>query len=148
MFRLPLDSCIPNLARLVNVALHDNIFVNFYVRVPMCSGSEGNENGISGAIDTWKLWSAFSAACDYHRSVCLALELSVDLPDEQELNRWLGEPIKAVIAPTSIFLTNKMGFPVLSRPHQVFVNKLFDLDTCIFISGEPNQNMKPYFEYL
>lgn len=154
MFRLPLDGCMPNLARLVNVALHDNVFINFYIRVPMCSSSGGSENGISGdgngsgATDTWKLWSAFSAACDYHRSVCLALELSVDLPDEHELDRWLGEPIKAVIAPTSIFLTNKMGFPVLSRPHQAFVNKLFDLDTCIFISGESNQNMKPYFEYL
>lgn len=155
MFQLPLNGCMPNLARLVNVTLHDNMFINFYIRVPMICGGGGDNNGIcdgndnsSGATDTWKLWSAFSAACDYHRSVCLALELSVDLPDQQELDRWLGEPIKAVIAPTSIFLTNKAGFPVLSRPHQIFINKLFDLDACIFISGEPNQNVKPYFEYL
>jgi len=80
--------------------------------------------------------------------VYLALELTTDLPDEQELDRWLGEPIKAVIAPTAIFLTNKAGFPVLSRPHQVFINKLFDLDACIIISGESDQNMRPYFEYL
>lgn len=139
MFNLPLTSCIPNLARLVNVSLHDNLFINFFVRVPMVS---------SNSVDTWKLWSAFSAACDYHKSIYLALELSADLPDEQELNRWLGEPIKAVIMQTSIFLTNKAGFPVLSRPHQVFVNKLFDLDACIFISGDSDQNMRPYFEYL
>lgn len=145
MFQLPLDGCMPNLARLVNVALHDNVFVNFYVRVPMCGSNDDNDRG---ATDTWKLWSAFSAACDYHRSVYLALELSVDLPDQQELDRWLGEPIKAVIVPTCIFLTNKAGYPVLSRPHQVFINKLFDLDTCIFISGESDQNMTPYFEYL
>lgn len=140
MFNLPLTSSIPNLARTINVTLHDNLFVNFFVRVPMnCNGD---------AVNTWKLWSMFSAACDYHKSVYLALELTTDLPDEQELDRWLGEPIKAVIAPTSIFLTNKAGFPVLSRPHQIFINKLFDLDACIFISGESDQNMKPYFEYL
>lgn len=144
MFQLPLTSCIPNLARMVNVTLHDNMFVNFFVRVPMVhTDPDGGE-----AMDTWKLWSTFSAACDYHKSVYLALELSVDLPDQRELDRWLGEPIKAVIAPTSIFLTNKSGYPVLSRPHQVFINKLFDLDACIFISGEPDQNIQPYFEYL
>lgn len=140
MFHLPLTSCIPNLSRLINVTLNENVFVNFFIRVPMSSNN--NE------VDTWKLWSTFSAACDYHKSIYLALELSVDLPDEQELNRWLGEPIKAAIVHTSIFLTNKAGFPVLSRPHQIFINKLFDLDACIFISGDSNQNMKPYFEYL
>lgn len=138
MFNLPLTNCIPNLARLVNVTLNDCMFLNVFVRVPM----------ISDSVNTWKLWSDFSAACDYHKFVYLALELSADLPDEQELDRWLGEPIKAVIIHTSIFLTNKAGFPVLSRPHQVFVNKLFDLDAYIFISGDSDQNMKPYFEYL
>lgn len=140
MFNLPLTSSIPNLARLVNVTLHENMFVNFFVRVPMSCADD--------SVDTWKLWSTFSTACDYHKSVYLALELTTDLPDEQELDRWLGEPIKAFIAPTSIFLTNKAGFPVLSHPHQVFINKLFDLDACVFISGESDQNMRPYFEYL
>lgn len=140
MFSLPLTSSIPNLTRLVNITLHENMFINFFVRVPM--------NCTESTVDTWKLWSVFSTACDYHRSVYLALELTTDLPDEQELDRWLGEPIKAVIAPTAIFLTNKAGFPVLSRPHQVFINKLFDLDACIIISGESDQNMRPYFEYL
>lgn len=140
MFNLPLTSCIPNLARIVNITLYDNMFINFFIRVPMST--------TNNTIDTWKLWSAFSTACDYHKSVYLALELSTDLPDQQELNRWLGEPIKAVIMHTSIFLTNKVGHPVLSRPHQMFVNKLLDLDACIFISGESTQNVKPYFEYL
>lgn len=140
MFCLPLTSNTPNLARLVNVTLHNSMFVNLFVRVPMSVDTEN--------VDTWKLWSAFSAACDYHKSVYLVLELSIDLPDQQELDRWLGEPIKAVIVPTSIFLTNKSGFPVLSRPHQVFINKLFDLDVCVFISGDSDLNAQSYFEYL
>lgn len=140
MFNLPLTSCIPNLARIVNITLYENMFVNFFIRVPMST--------TNNTINTWKLWSAFSTACDYNKSVYLALELSTDLPDQQELNRWLGEPIKAVIVNTSIFLTNKAGHPVLSRPHQIFVSKLLDLDACIFINGESEQNVKSYFEYL
>lgn len=143
MFDLPLSANIPNLVRLMNITLQENMFVNFFVRVPMSTTSIADAD-----VDTWKIWSTFSAACDYHKSVYLALELSIDLPDQQELDRWLGEPIKAVIAPTSIFLTNKTGFPVLSRPHQVFLSKLFDLDACVFLSGKSDQDIQPYFKYL
>lgn len=144
MFSLPLTPGVPNLARLINVTLHDNMFVNFFVRVPISGGGDDEDS----ALNTWKLWSAFSAACDYHRSVYLALELHADLPDQQQLDRWLGEPIRAVIAHTSIFLTNKTGFPVLSRPHQKFINRLLDLDVCMFISGESDEKIEPYFQYL
>lgn len=143
MFDLPLSASIPNLVRLMNITLHENMFVNFFVRVPMSTTSVADAD-----VDTWKIWSTFSTACDYHKSVYLALELSIDLPDQQELDRWLGEPIKAVIAPTSIFLTNKTGFPVLSRPHQIFLSKLFDLDVCVFLSGKSDQDIQPYFKYL
>lgn len=139
MFDLPLSVNIPNLTRLMNITLQENVFINFFVRVPMAANDD---------VDTWKIWSSFSAACDYHRSINLALELSIDLPDQLELDRWLGEPIKAVIAPTSIFLTNQAGLPILSRPHQVFMSKLLDLDACVFLSGKFEQDIKPYFEYL
>ncbi len=55
----------------------------------------------------------------------LALELTADLPGEKALKRWLGEPVKAVILPTSIFLTNKLGYPTLSKKHQAFLCRLF-----------------------
>ena len=37
------------------------------------------------------------------------MEISAELPSEEELERWYGEPIKAAILPTSLFLTNKKG---------------------------------------
>ena len=55
----------------------------------------------------------------------LCLELTQDLPSEQELNRWFGEPIKAISVPTSIFIFNKKGFPVLSTAHQAVVQRLY-----------------------
>lgn len=49
-------------------------------------------------------------------SLCaLCAEITEDLPSRDVLLRWLGEPVKAIIVPTSIFLTNKKGYPVLSR---------------------------------
>lgn len=47
------------------------------------------------------------------------------MPSEAVIDKWLGEPIKAAILPTSIFLTNKKGFPVLSKAHQRIIFRLF-----------------------
>lgn len=47
------------------------------------------------------------------------------MPSDAVIDKWLGEPIKAAILPTSIFLTNKKGFPVLSKAHQRIIFRLF-----------------------
>lgn len=44
--------------------------------------------------------------------------LTSDLPDEEELRRWLGENISMLIIPHSCFISNKNFFPVLSKKHQ------------------------------
>ena len=54
-----------------------------------------------------------------------AIEVGADMPSEAVIDKWLGEPIKAAILPTSIFLTNKKGFPVLSKAHQRIIFSLF-----------------------
>lgn len=61
------------------------------------------------------------------------LELSSDLPDVNILNKWPGEPVRAIVIPTSVFLTNKKGYPVLSKPHQLFVMKMFKLDAQVHL---------------
>jgi protein arginine N-methyltransferase 5 len=55
------------------------------------------------------------------------LELTQSVPGKDVLARWLGENIRAVFIPTSIFLTNKRGFPVLSKQHQHVLFKLFEV---------------------
>lgn len=42
-----------------------------------------------------------------------ALELPTTLPSDAEIQRWCGEPVKAAIIPTGIFLTNKKGFDLV-----------------------------------
>lgn len=57
-------------------------------------------------------------------SLSVVLEMTADLPAQSILDRWVGEPVKAVIVPTRVFLTNKKGFPTLSRRHQDFVTAM------------------------
>lgn len=61
------------------------------------------------------------------------LELSADVPSEQAQKRWLGEPVRAVILPTRIFITNAKGFPILSPAHQLFIIKLIKVNSLIKI---------------
>ena len=70
--------------------------------------------------------------CDSHKKLGVALELSADLPSAEVLDGWCGEPVKALVVPTSIFLTNKKGFPVLSRAHQAFVKRCFKVIISFF----------------
>lgn len=60
--------------------------------------------------------------------LCEAVEMGADLPSDAVIDKWLGEPIKAAILPTSIFLTNKKGFPVLSKAHQRVIFRLFKVN--------------------
>ena len=48
------------------------------------------------------------------------------------IDRWCGEPVKAVLINTSVFLSNKKGFPVLSRAHQNTVKKLFKVRGVVY----------------
>ena len=71
----------------------------------------------------WYRWNRFRTLCDSSRKIGVVLELTADLPSELEVERWTSEPVKALVVPTSIFLTNKKGFPVLSRAHQNVIRR-------------------------
>ena len=70
-------------------------------------------------------WNSFRTACNTDKKIGLALELSADLPSYCEIQRWLGEPIRCVFINTSLFSTNKKGFPVLTKAHQNLLKKMF-----------------------
>ncbi len=72
-------------------------------------------------------WNALRSMCEFNPKIGIALEITADLPDQTQLDRWLGEPIQAVVVRTEIFLTNKKGYPTLSKPHQRFFLRLFQV---------------------
>uniref|UniRef100_A0A671X409 Protein arginine N-methyltransferase 5 n=1 Tax=Sparus aurata TaxID=8175 RepID=A0A671X409_SPAAU len=86
--------------------------------------------------------------CDYNKRICLAIEVGADMPSDAVIDKWLGEPIKAAILPTSIFLTNKKGFPVLSKAHQRIIFSLFKLEAQFIFTGTSRHTEKDFRSYL
>lgn len=102
----------------------------------------------------WEVWNYFRLLCDHSSRLHVALELTADLPSsDRELERWFAEPVRAVIIPTDIFLTNKQGFPVLSKRHKVFLLQLFKYRVQVIIKGlseEPRAEVEneKYLHYV
>lgn len=70
----------------------------------------------------WRAWSTFHALTGFQRDVALALELTADLPSDEQLQRWLAEPIRALLVPVSLFVMNpKSSSSTLSLRHQSFL---------------------------
>ncbi|UYV74344.1 PRMT5 [Cordylochernes scorpioides] len=111
---------------------------------------EEDDQELPADLDTWEWWSRFHRSCDSDKKLSLVLELnSADLPSHTQMMRWLGEPLAAVVLPTHIFMTNKHGCPVLSRPHQAFVNLLYRLDIQVMIKGcDRHNNLRYYQQYM
>ncbi|CAG8622590.1 4955_t:CDS:10, partial [Scutellospora calospora] len=122
----PSDSLM-NYARCVNSIFGTVSYINIWIKIPLILEDEILK---SKETLTWERWNKFRTLCENHVRLSIALEVTRDLPEDNILDRWFAEPIKAVILPTKIFLTNAKGFPVLSRRHQVFVRR--------FIKYKPN----------
>ncbi|KAL7977710.1 hypothetical protein Chor_009659 [Crotalus horridus] len=133
----------------------------FWMRVPLLAPEDLRDDVIenealqagdedcAGEEKTWQWWHSFRTLCDYNKRVAVALEVGPDLPSNDVINRWLGEPIKAAILPTSIFLTNKKGFPVLSKMHQRLIFRLLKVQ--FIITGahhHPGKEFCSYLQYL
>eukprot|EP00850_Spirogloea_muscicola_P005195 SM000023S07651 [mRNA] locus=s23:659320:666064:- [translate_table: standard] len=86
--------------------------------------------------DPWEWWHAFCTLCEHHSQLSVALDITASLPSPSALQRWLGEPVRAAILHTSAFLTNKRGFPCLSKRHQALVATLFEHSVQVVVSGE------------
>lgn len=140
MFELPLQGELVNLVRLldnqIDSYINSAVLIQFWIMVPV----------LSPKVDTWQKWTSFISSVRNVNRMKLALEIGPELPNVEELNRWLGEPVGALIINTRIFLTNKKGFPVLPKAHQEFVKKMFNIGCQIVISGP--SGIKQHFNYL
>jgi protein arginine N-methyltransferase 5 len=91
----------------------------------------------SGAapVDTWEWWNHFRTLCGAHANLGVALTLTARLPADQRLERWYGEPVKAVYIPMTTFVPNSTGFPSLPRAHQKFLARMFHQGAAVYITG-------------
>lgn len=98
----------------------------------------------------WHAWNQLRMACEHHPNMNLCLELGKELPEEPEVSKWLGEPVKAVVLPSGIFLTNKQGYPTLTKRHQSVVRSLYNLGVQFIVRPKHGEDveLKCYLEYL
>lgn len=103
----------------------------------------------SGDQEPWEWWNLLRNISGTDKRIGVALRLSADLPSEKCLRRWLGEPVRCLIVPTSLFTTNKKGYPVLPKPHQNVIMRFFKLECQVMVEGScHHDHMKLYFQYI
>lgn len=145
-----------NLARVMSAKLvsKSNCIRQVWVHIPITAISvaadyyrENREN--EQEPNTWEWWNSFRSICNFDSKLGVALEITADLPSDQCISRWLGEPVKCLIISTEIFVTNKRGFPVLPKAHQSVIKTMAGIDVQIVVTGaRRHESMKHYVQYL
>ena len=121
-----LKSSIHSLGRLISQKLLTEFPMNFYIEVPACLEQPDQPTDAAEELiaDPWSAWNELRTLIPANNRVQVSLELTPDLPSEEEQKRWTGEPIFVVKVPSGTFQADKNGSPVLSLPHQMFLAKL------------------------
>lgn len=140
MFELPLCGNYVNLVRLldneIDKYVNSAVLIQFWILMPI----------VNSKIDPWKIWTKFISLPRNVSRMKLVLQIESELPTNEELDRWLGEPVAALVIHTEIFVLNKKGYPVLPKAHQDFIKKMFNIGCQIVISGP--SVIKQHFNYL
>eukprot|EP01087_Luapelamoeba_hula_P005205 TRINITY_DN15289_c0_g1_i1.p1 TRINITY_DN15289_c0_g1~~TRINITY_DN15289_c0_g1_i1.p1 ORF type:complete len:609 (-),score=84.79 TRINITY_DN15289_c0_g1_i1:32-1858(-) len=140
-----------NYARVVNQIALNLSYMTGWLRVPLTSPKARlGHNDDTPENDTWEWWNNVRSMAEHNVNLVVALELSADLPSQDHLRKWFGEPVKAVIIPTEVFVTNKKGYPTLTRAHQAFLTALFKYKIQVVLTGAPRhkEGMVPYQQYI
>nr|CAD7587186.1 unnamed protein product [Timema genevievae] len=158
MFTLRRDNQI-NLARLINNKMQAGCTYQFWVHLRMESAAVAasyyltSPDGMgdttvvpTGQHDTWEWWNEFRSLCNFDKKLNLALEVTPDIPSSAELERWLGEPLKCVMVPTSLFVSNKKGYPVLLKAHQCLLRSFASLDLQLVVTGAVRHGSITYYQ--
>ncbi|XP_050312352.1 protein arginine N-methyltransferase 5 [Anthonomus grandis grandis] len=117
------------LARVVNDKLVSSFSFSVWAQMPMVHFSRQDPMG-EEEQDTWDWWNDFRTLCDYDKRVGLVLEVpeAKDVPPADEVDRWIGEPVKALVFKASHFLINHYGKPVLPKALQDLVRRFMTID--------------------
>ena len=101
-------------------------------------------------LSPWARWNRLRQLCEHSPALFAALELGGDLPPDCEVARWDGESVKVLLVPTSIFVSNKKGFPVLTKRHQAVIRRFARFNVQLLVTGRPRHpsGRTVYQQYL
>ncbi|KAJ1665756.1 hypothetical protein IW140_003272 [Coemansia sp. RSA 1813] len=83
--------------------------------------------------EAWGWWNTVRQACNHDSRLQLMLDMDVSPSDAVEVGQWRAEPVQIVQIPTTMFTTNKAGYPVLTRAHQRAVLEWMDLGVALAV---------------
>ncbi|OBZ72201.1 Protein arginine N-methyltransferase 5 [Grifola frondosa] len=87
-------------------------------------------------ITTWEMWDTIRSICDYNTRLTLTLDLTPPLPLVLSiLSQWSAEPVRHIFLPTSTFIANAKGYPVLPKGTQSFIRDIMKLQPNVILSG-------------
>ncbi|KAM7344033.1 protein arginine N-methyltransferase 5 isoform 1-T1 [Cochliomyia hominivorax] len=100
--------------------------------------------------DSWLWWNHFRRAADFNPKVKVVLELNEgERPDINVVCRWLGEPVEAIILPSTMFIRNRHNFPVLPKAWQEILKLFVQAHVNMIVSTDTDDgSLKLYTDYL
>ena len=144
-----------NFARTLGHSIPKNGHSKVWIEIPLVKSSvmlRDEDDEVRREDDPWEAWNNLRTYCEHHPSIGVALVITENLPEDydQVIRRWRGEPIMALVIPTSIFVTNNSGYPTLSVAHQRCVLGLMNLKAQIVIRGKSRhpEGLVPYVRYI
>jgi len=130
-----ITECAVNYASSILTAVQKSEKLVFWIPIPL---------NIAG----WKLWKKMSILFAENKALRPALVIQKDAASKQLVNQWYAEGAELFFLPKDVFLTNKKGFPVLSRPHQKMMSRFLRWTDCtVAVCGEPEDPQR-YSQYL
>ncbi|CAG8470262.1 6266_t:CDS:10 [Paraglomus brasilianum] len=140
-----------NYARTVWSIINGTGHPSVWMQLPLTLDSDEPRKKETGS---WEQWTKFRTLCSHDTRLGIALYITADLPSEKVLERWIAEPVRAVIIPTDIFLINAKGYPVLSKKHQSLVRSFLKLGVNFVIRDsktdreENDSTVDIYMQYI
>lgn len=83
-----------NYARALNAALGSLTSMALWLRIPAALPAASSSGSPRLADDPWEWWNQLRFLCHHSPRLGVLLELGADLPAEEDVHRWHGEPLK------------------------------------------------------
>ncbi|XP_050532526.1 protein arginine N-methyltransferase 5-like [Daktulosphaira vitifoliae] len=132
-FLINLSNKYINLARVISKNLEKQIFFHFKVPIEICS---------------WDKWNNFRNLIGYSLQLGVVLHLNQSLPSLEEMKRWIGEPVVALLIETDIFILNKKNNFILREEHEEVLKLAIKQKWTVMLSGESKPDIINYFYYV
>eukprot|EP01038_Epipyxis_sp_PR26KG_P010849 gene10849-14564_t len=133
----------PNYSRIINQLSnvwsgnHQQVWLRIPLVLPLTNNLSETANE-----DGWILWDSFRHFSSHNSLIGIAIEIngedSLKNINENVLNRWAAEPIKALIISTSLFGLNKAGYPALSQLGYDIIGSFLRFKVQVILTGRPH----------